>query len=74
MSVEALSRNPTTASACRVEAVPPPPPLGRHFPEKEPPGSFGQLECVACSKRGMGRVTTTYRCKACKKALCTVLF
>ena len=47
---------------------------GRHFPEKVPPtasGRLGQLECVVCSKkRGRGKVTTTYRCKTCKKALC----
>ena len=75
--VEALSHNQTTPSARRVEAIPPPLRLtGRHFPEKVPPtsgGNPGQLECVVCSrKRGRGRVTTTYRCKTCKKGLCIV--
>ena len=73
--IEALS--PTTQSAGRSEAVPPPVRLmGRHFPEKVPPttsGRPGQLECVVCSKkRGRGKVTSTFRCKTCLKGLCIV--
>ena len=75
--IEALSADPATHSAVRGEAAPPPLHLtGRHFPEKVPPtasGRPGQLECVVCSKRkGRGKVTTTYRCKQCVKALCVV--
>ena len=61
----------------RCEVVPSPTRLsGRHFPEKVPPtasGRAGQLECTVCSrKRGRGKVTSTYRCKVCKKGLCIV--
>ena len=62
--------------ASRCEAVPPPLRLtGRHFPEvpRTATGRPAQLECVVCSKqKGRGKVTTTYRCKSCIKALCVV--
>jgi len=75
--IEALSADPATQSAVRGEAAPLPLRLtGRHFPEKVPPtasGRPGQLECVVCSKKkGRGKVTTTYKCKQCVKALCVV--
>ena len=74
VEIEALSGDD---SAGQCEVVPPPLRLtGKHFPEKVPStasGRPGQLECVVCSnKRGRGKVTSTYRCKTCKKALCVV--
>ena len=73
---ERLLQTPTEPSS-RSEHIPEPLRLfGKHFPEKVPPtgsGRPGQLECVVCSKkRGRGKVTTTYRCKTCKKAVCIV--
>ena len=75
--IEALSIDPSSQSGSRSEAVPPPLRMtGRHFPEKVPPTPSGrpaQLECALCSrKKGRSRVTTTYRCKTCVKALCIV--
>ena len=75
--IEALSIDPSLQSGSRSEAVLPPLRMtGRHFPEKVPPTPSGrppQLECALCSrKKGRSRVTTTYRCKTCVKALCIV--
>ena len=75
--IEALSTDPRLQSGTRSDAIPPPLRMvGRHFPEKAPPTPSGrpaQLECALCSrKKGRCRVTTTYRCKTCVKALCIV--
>ena len=47
---------------------------GRHFLEELPPcdsGRIRQCVCVVCSKKkGRRKVTTRYRCKSCKLALC----
>ena len=73
---EPIADTPPDPSS-RTEAAPDPLRLlGRHFPEKVPPtasGRPGQLECAVCSKKkGRRKVSTTYRCKSCKKALCVV--
>ena len=50
---------------------------GRHFNEKLPSCSserIRQCVCVCCNrKKGRQTVTTTYRCKQCKVALCPTL-
>ena len=73
---EPIADTPPDPSS-RSEAVPDPLRLlGIHFPEKVPPtasGRPGQLECAVCSKKkGRRKVSTTYRCKSCIKALCVV--
>lgn len=47
---------------------------GRHFNEELPPCSSGRIRqcvCICCNKKkGRKKVTTRYRCKICRVALC----
>ena len=68
LDTQAIPRTPSLPLSSRLTE--------RHFLEKIPPTKSGkptQQDCSVCSKRKEGqRVTTTFRCKQCQKALCVV--